>query len=69
MSKRTRATIFKVVRPWKAEVQAKRRKDAEVRQSAYSKLTDKQKLERLDKLHFSSDKERAKIIARLAIKK
>ena len=45
MSKRTRATIFKVVRPWKAKVQAKRRKDAEVRQSAYSKLTDKQKLE------------------------
>ena len=54
--------------PWKHEVLAQRRKDAEARQVEYDKLTPQQKLAALDRYGFKATRERARIAKQLATK-
>jgi hypothetical protein len=51
--------------PWKSQVQAQRRKDAEARQAEYDKLTPQQKLTNLDRYGFQAKRERARISKQL----
>lgn len=49
--------------PWKHLVQAQRREAAELRQAEYDKLSPSERLAKLDRLHLTAKKERAKLTA------
>lgn len=66
MSKRTRQTNIKQVKPWKHVVTAERREAAEARQARRNLLTARQQIEVMDQADIVGKRERTRLLKLIA---